>query len=154
MNRWIGGVLSGVVVIAVLVGGCGEGSDASSGLTKAEFAEQADAVCAKRKKEWQGALVSYKKELKAKEALNKPAVQLEIADELLRDSMLPALSDQLQGLEELEAPEGSETQVKKMLQALSGGISEVEDKGVKALSEAAFATFEQQAKALGVACPL
>ena len=154
MNRWIAAILPGAVVVAVLVGGCGGGSEASSGPTKAEFAEQADAVCAKRKREWQGALVSYKKEVRAEGAQNKPAIQLELADELLRDPMLPALEDQLERLEKLEAPEGNEAQAKKMLRALSGAIREVEDKGVKALSEAAFASFEKQAKALGVTCPL
>lgn len=141
-------------MIAVLLGGCGQGSDASSSLTKAEFAERADAVCAKRKKQWQDALVSYKKEVEAEGAQNKPAVQLEIADEVMRDSMLPALEDQLDQLEKLEVPEGSETGAKKMLQALSGGIREVESEGVKALVEAEFTTFEEEAKALGVTCPL
>jgi hypothetical protein len=153
VNRWIGGVLLGAVVIAVLVGGCGEGSEASSTLTKAEFVEQADAVCAKRKKEWQDAVVSYEKAVRAKGAQEKPAVQREIADELMRDSMLPALDDQLEQLEELGAPEGSDTQVEKMLQALSGGIRKAEDEGVKALLTE-FATFEKQAKALGLTCSL
>ncbi|HEY5942168.1 MAG TPA: hypothetical protein VIT89_04825 [Solirubrobacterales bacterium] len=141
-------------MIAALFGGCGEGSEASSSLTKAEFVKQADAVCAKRKTEWQDAVVSYEKEVRAKGAQEEPAVQREIADELMRDSMLPALKGQLEQLEKLEAPEGSETQVKKMLQALSGAIRKVEDEGAKALSEATFATFEEQADTLGVTCPL
>ena len=155
MNRWIGGVLLGVVAIALLVGGCGEGSEASSSLTKAEFVKQADAACAERKEKWKGALASYRKEVKAKGVENELEAQLEIANELVRDSLLPALNSQLEQLEELGVPEGSsEKQYEKMLQALSSGSRDLEDKGAEALAESKFATFEKHAQALGVSCPL
>jgi hypothetical protein len=147
-------VVLGAVVIAVLVSGCGGGSDSSSSLTKAEYAEQADAICAERKKEWQASLASYQKEVEDKKATNDPEVQKEVAEGVLKDSMLPALSKQLEGLEELNAPQSIEKQVDKMLKSLSAGIEKIEKDGVESLVESGFAEFGEDAKAAGVTCPL
>jgi hypothetical protein len=152
--RWIGGVLSGVAVLAMLAGGCGEGSETSSNLTKAEFVEQADAACAKRKKEWQKAAAAYAKEIEAKGAEGTPAVQRQVAEGTLRESLLPAFKDQLEQLENLGAPVGREKQVDKMLRTLATGIRELEDKGLERLLETKLATFDKQAKPLGITCSL
>ncbi|HYH53190.1 MAG TPA: hypothetical protein VD761_03585 [Solirubrobacterales bacterium] len=146
------GILSGVVVLALLAGGCGDGT--SSGLTNAEFVEQANAVCSERKKEWKSAVASYGRTVEAEGAEDEPAAQREIAKKMLSDSMLPALNSQQQRLEELEVPEGSERQILGMLQALSEGIRDIEGDGLKALYRDGFAAFEQRAAALGISCPL
>ena len=154
MYRWISGVVLGMVVLAAFVSGCGGGSDTSSSLTKAEYVKQADAICAERKKEWDASLASYQQEVKEKKATNDPEVQREVAEGVLQDSMLPALSDQLDSLEELDAPEAIEKQADKMLKSLSAGIQELEEKGVESLLESGFAEFGEDAKAAGVTCPL
>lgn len=152
MYRWIGGLVVGIVVLAALVSGCGEDSATSSSLTKAEFVQQANAICAKRKQAWQTALVSYKKEVKARNAENELEAQVEIAERLMEESMLPALQEQLQSLEKLGAPEGSEKQVEKMLQNLSKGLKGVEKAGVKDLASVELTDFEDEAKDLGITC--
>jgi len=138
----------------MLIGGCGEGSEASSNLTKAEFVEQADAVCAKREKIWREAGASYAKEIEAKGAANTPVVQREILATTLEDTLLPALDDQREELEGLGSPQGREDQVEKMLETLSTGIHELEDKGLEAVPQTQLATFQKQAESLGVTCPI
>jgi hypothetical protein len=150
--RWIGGLVIGIVVFAALVSGCGEDSATSSSLTKAEFVKQANAICAKRKQAWQTGLASYEKEVKAQNAENEIEAQVEIAEGVMKESMLPALQEQLKSLEGLSAPEGSEKQVAKMLQNLSKGLKRVEKAGVKDMASVELTNFEDEAQKLGVTC--
>jgi hypothetical protein len=142
-----------VVVMLGTVGiGCGGGGDESSSLTKAEYVKQADSICAERKKEWEETTASYKKEVEAKKAESNPDLQKELLEEALTDSMLPALEQQLESLEGLSAPEGKEKQVEKMLASFSKQLDSI--KVPTDLLETGFTEFEEEAKGLGVSCPL
>lgn len=152
LYRWIGGIVVGIMVLAVGAG-CGGGGDSST-VTKAEFTKQANAICAKRKKEWQTTLASYEKKVQDRNASQNIEAQKEIAEELLDESMLPALQGQLEALEELGAPEGEEKQVETWLADLSKGVKEVEKNGVESLSAGDFNDFAKGSKELGVTCPL
>jgi hypothetical protein len=152
LYRWIGGIVVGIMVLTVGAG-CGSGGDSST-VTKAEFTKQANAICAKRKKEWQTTLASYEKEVKEKNVTGNVKAQTEIAEDLLDESMLPALQGQLEGLEDLGAPEGKEKQVEKWLDDLSKGVEQVEKNGVKSLVATGFEDFAKSSKELGVTCPL
>jgi hypothetical protein len=155
LNRWIGGLVIGVVVLAALVGGCGEDNATSSSLTKAEFVKQADALCAERQKEWKTALASYNQQVQERNATNKLQVQEEIATNLLDEEMIPAVSKQLEAMEELPAPEGDEEQVSKMLDTLSKEIEKVESEKnpVYGLAKSRnFEGFEKEAKKYGLNC--
>jgi hypothetical protein len=145
-------VVLGVVVLAAVLGGCGGGSDSSSSLTKAEYVKQADAICAERKKEWTGATASYEKEAKEKKAESDPKLQKKLIEEVLTDTMLPALEKQLESLEDLGAPEGKEKQVEKMLASFSKQLDTI--KTPTDLLETGFTEFEEEAEDLGVECPL
>ncbi len=152
LYRWIGGIVVGIVVLTAGAG-CGSGGDSST-VTKAEFTKQANAICAKRKKEWQTTLAGYEKEVQDKKATGNIKVQKEIAEGLLDESMLPALQGQLESLEDLGAPEGKEKQVEKWLADLSKGIEQVEKNGVESLTATGFEDFGKSSKELGVTCPL
>ena len=142
----------GCVVLVGIVSGCGGGGGES--LTKAEYTKQADEICATRKKEWKSDLAAYEKEVVEKKATNDPEAQKELAEVVLKDSMLPALQTQLEQLEELEAPEEIEAEAEKMVKSLASGVEGVEEGGVESLVGSGFAKFGKEAKALGVTCPL
>jgi hypothetical protein len=155
VNRWIGGLVVGVVALAALVGGCGEDNATSSSLTKAEFVKQADALCAKRHKEWQTALASYNQEIEKRNAASKLQVQEEVAGDLLEKEMIPAVHKQLEGMESLPAPEGDEAKVSKMLDTLSQELDKVESNKnvVYGLAKSHnFEGFEEEAKKYGLSC--
>jgi hypothetical protein len=145
--------VAAAALVAVLVSGCGGDSEAAT-LTKAEYVKQADAICAERKKEWTSDLASYKKKVKEENASSDPDKQAELAEDVLDESLLPALQKQLESLEELGPPAGKEKQVDKMLKSLSNGIENIEKGGLKALVSEGFEDFAGEAKALGVNCPL
>lgn len=142
----------GVVVLAAAVAGCGGGSDTSSDLTKAEFVKQANAICAERHKEWQASIADYKKKVTEENVSEGSAAQKELVEELVQDSMVPALSDQLRALEELGAPEAIEDQVDKMIKRLSKAIEGFEENGAKSLGERDYPNFIYAARAIGVTC--
>ena len=152
MYRLIGGVLLGVVVLAALVGGCGEGSEASSGLSQEDFTQEAEAICSDGKVERQTALAGFYKEVKDNEAKSKSFDQAELAQKLLYQSFLPSMNQQLQELEDLGAPEGDEEQIAKMLGTLSTEIKSVEDGGLGTFIDDGFAGFESEARAYGFTC--
>jgi transketolase len=146
-----------VAVAVVMLGavgiGCGGGGDeTSASLTKAEYVKQADAICAERKMEWKEALASYQKKVNEQKAENDQVVQKKLVEEAVTDSMLPALEQQLESLEELGSPEGKEKQVEKMLASFSKELESV--KTPTDLLETGFTDFEEEAKDLGVSCPL
>ncbi len=140
--------MAAAVAVAVL-SGCGGDSEAAS-LTKAEYVEQANEICAERKQEWDSALASYRKE--AQNAGDNVKLQRELAEKALADSMLPALKQQLESFEDLGAPEGKEKQAEKMVKSLSEAVQEIEKKGTQAVGEYALFDFEKEAEALGVNC--
>jgi hypothetical protein len=153
--RWISGVAVAVVMLGVVGIGCGGGGDdTSSSLTKAEYVKQADAICAERKKDWQTALTAYRKEDEKKNAVGNRKVEKELAENVLDDSMLPALETQLESLEDLGAPEGKEKQAEKMVDSLAKWVQGIEKGGTTAVFDGGSADFEEEAKELGVTCPL
>ncbi|HEX6782932.1 MAG TPA: hypothetical protein VF125_13030 [Solirubrobacterales bacterium] len=153
MYRRIMGVVLGVAVIAVLASGCG-GGDSTDTVTKAEFVEQGKEICAKRKKDWTAALASYEKKVVEEKATQDSEVQEEIATGILKEKMVPAMEVQLQEFEDLGTVEGSEKQSEKMLKTLSVAVAELENKGIGGLRESKYTTFEEEAKELGLTCPI
>jgi hypothetical protein len=141
-----------VAVVAILVSGCGGDSGTASdsaSLSQAEYVKEGNKICAERKKAWDAGVASYEKEVKAK----KGADPREIAEQALDESIIPALSQELEAFEELGAPVGKEKQVNKFLKNLSKPIQNVEKEGVDGITEAGFGKVAQEAKALGLTCP-
>lgn len=153
MYRWIGALIIGMAALAVLASGCGEDSATSSSLTKAEFVDQAGAICAQREKEWQQSLASYNKQIEEKNAESDLKAQEEIAVVLMEKEMLPAVKNQIEKLKELPAPEGDEAKISKMVNGLSEELSKVEKEGLYAFAKSlSFQDFEQEAKKYGFEC--
>jgi hypothetical protein len=146
-------VVLGVVVLAAVLGGCGGGSDSSSSLTKAEYVKQADAICTERHDEVQASIAAFKNKVEEGRVSEGSEKQKEMIEKLVQESMVPALSDQLQALEQLETPETIEAEVNKMLKSLSKAIKGFEEDGIASLSEGGYTDFAYAAKDIGVTCP-
>ncbi len=137
-----------VVVGAVVVGGCGGGgedtAEATATLSKAEFTQQAHAVCTKDRKDREAVLTRFYKQGKPNEARFKA---------LLEDSLLPRLRAELKALEGLAAPEADQEAVDQMLQTFNRNLEEIEEGGIKVAGDyALFSNFEKEAKAYGFDC--
>lgn len=112
-----------VLLALVLATGCG-GDDSEASITKAEFIEQANAVCKKVLKAKAGVvneeLAQRKKEGKSLELDQKAASKLIAV-------ALPPISETPEELEELGAPEGEEEKVEAMIVSFDKGLAEMEE---------------------------
>ena len=109
--------------IAALVAGCGDdkestesgGSD-SPPLTKAEFLEQGNAVCAEGNEAIDAAAAD----------LNQNSPQQEI-EAFASETLVPEVQKQIDGLSELSPPEGDEAQVEAIIEAAQEANDQVEE---------------------------
>jgi hypothetical protein len=131
-----------VAAIAVLVGGCGGGSDstgtagtgggaeaksgngsaaeAASSLSKSEFVEKADAICNRDKRQGLAEMSTYVKEKGAESA--SPQAKIALLREALQAVFLPKVQDQIDEIRALGAPQGDEQEVEAFLAALQEGL--------------------------------
>jgi hypothetical protein len=116
-------MLVGVAALAVLVVGCGGGDDSSSEetLTKAQYVNEATAICSQGGKETAKELSVY---LKKNNLAQPNEAQAGKAIEVV---VLPAFRSQVEELSELQAPEGDEAQIESMLQSLETGLDDGAD---------------------------
>ncbi|HKO38922.1 MAG TPA: hypothetical protein VJU14_11205 [Solirubrobacterales bacterium] len=153
MSRRIVGMLLLAGVAGLLVTGCGGGDDASADVTKAQFTQEAEAVCAERKKEWDAEVATFNDEIQKDGGKISIKEQERKSEVLFVETLLPVLKTELEALEDLDAPTADEEQVEKMLQSRAEAIEQLEDKGVKALfTKNPMKTFENEAKAYGLSC--
>ncbi|HEX7279591.1 MAG TPA: hypothetical protein VF255_08225 [Solirubrobacterales bacterium] len=145
------GVVAVLVMGAALVAGCGDDGEASSGVTKAEFTKEAEAVCNERQEACETEGESFvKRNEEADPVTNKEAVERSKA--FFRTAALPLFEEELTALEELEVPEADEAQVEKMLQSRSRGVEKLDEGGLEAMLGEPFEEFEKEAKAYGLNC--
>lgn len=145
-----------VAISGALVAGCGGDSEASADVTRAEFVQEADAVCAERKKDWDAAAAAYTKENAAavENGVSFPE-QRKRTEAFFEESLLPLLQAELQELEDLEVPAADEKKVSKMLSSRSQDIEKLEEEGVEIVASGkVFKTFEKEAEALGIDCAM
>lgn len=136
----------GVVALALVLLGCGSsgsGSNSSAtnasadaGTTKAQFIQQAEAVCAKSARERQAAIAAWKKQSPGEGSL----------EEGLTEIVAPALTEEAEALRALEPPKGQQAEVTKMIENLSTGSSAVEEGS----SGPGIAKFANEAAAYGL----
>lgn len=161
MNRWILGLVAGAISLVMAVG-CGGGDDSTTvTVTKAEFTKQANAVCAKAKKQREAAIAETDEkyyEIEGQDVSGKPAnipLERKIGEENLNQNLLPSMKEQVASMEEIGLPEGGEAKVSKMLASYSAGIEELEEKGLEALLGAeTLYDFQEEAEDFGLDCPL
>lgn len=122
-KRLVTMLLAGVAALAVL-GGCGGGgeddqTDQTTALTKAQFIEQADAICTKTNEEYVAEYEEFAKENGIKKGERPSKSQnLEVAEAIF----LPNAQVRLEALQELDPP-GKEEEFKAFLKATEEAIA-------------------------------
>ncbi|MGC1166548.1 MAG: hypothetical protein WA862_10610 [Solirubrobacterales bacterium] len=118
-------LLAGVMAIAAVVAGCGGSDDSTETvvLTKAEFIEQGDAICAKGSKQ----IEEEADEFAADNDIDTSNPSKEEQEEVITTVVAPALQTQADEITELGAPDGEEERVTAIIEALEAGAQELED---------------------------
>ncbi len=126
------GSCAAALVIALAVAGCGSDDDGSSGdastdITKEEFVTQANAICKSSNEAIEAA---------SEEAFSsgKQPTQAE-AEEFITATVIPEVEGQLDGIRELDIPEGEEDAVNEILDAADAGVEEVKADPISATTE-------------------
>jgi hypothetical protein len=133
LNKRLIAVIAGALAIALVVVGCGGGSDDEAPpISKAELIKKGDAICEKGGGKAQTKLNSYVKENKIAKGQEPTDAQF---TEISEDILVPAIEVQIDEIRALGAPDGDEEQVEEMLDVLQEGIEGAEDDPVKAVKE-------------------
>jgi hypothetical protein len=141
--RWTIAAL--LVAAAALIGGCGDDEEGESGgasdsgsLTKAEYLEQGNAICAK-----------YNKQLDQLFPQIPGAPGSASFDSFTEQQIIPILETQIESVEALPAPEGDEEEVDAIFTAANEGLETVKD-DPSALAGDAFNEANQLANEYGL----
>lgn len=141
--------LVGVVCLAAVIVGCGSSSSGSSGdeLTKAEYVEQANAICrraaAKRDADVQEV---YKTQQQSGEK-----VDASFGEDLVLKVALPPLSQMTDDLAALGDPDPGSDEAAEVVEAYEAGITRIEEEPAKILKGTdAFAGARKKAEAFGL----
>jgi len=130
----IAALLTAVLVLGAIAAGCGEDdSDSTATVTKAQFLKQGNAICAAGNKELDEEFEAFNEDGHLKE--NQQPSDAE-AEEIADTILLPAVTEQLDELRELDAPEGEEEQVDEILSEAESAVEEVEDDPASIVTEA------------------
>lgn len=121
MGRGLIAILLGVFAIALVGAGCGGGDDStSSGLSKAQFVKQGDAICAKAETKKNSDLeTAFKEGSKGGKPLSKSFER-----QLVIEVALPPIVTMTEELAALGAPDGDGEAI---VSAFEDGISAIED---------------------------
>lgn len=106
-----------VVGLAVVWSGCGGSSDAA--LTKQEFIEQADAICAKADKEQTSAL-----ELLGKSLTGNPS-SAKNQERIVKGGLVP-VQQEAEEIAELSPPKGDEAEVAAIVEGIEEAVKKTE----------------------------
>jgi hypothetical protein len=115
-------ILMAVAALALAALGCG-GSDDEESLTKAEFAKQGKAICAKEVKKLEAEIAAFNKE--------NPKANKAEGNEFFEDKVLPHFQAEVDQLSDLPAPSGDEDEIAAMLDSLEKGIEAGDGAGAK-----------------------
>lgn len=128
-------LVAALAVISMIVAGCGGSDDStdSSGLTKAEFLKQGNAICAKGNKEIEKGFEEFGTENGLE---NKQPSKAQLT-EAIETVVLPAVSDQVEGIEGLEPPSGEEAKVEEITDAAAEAVEKGEEDPVALTTEKA-----------------
>ena len=114
-------VLVGLAGVGLLAA-CGD-DGGSEPLTKAEFIEQGDVICAEGEEEAQVEAEEFAEE----NEIDSENPTQEQAEEAVAAVFVPSLRKQAEELSELAPPEGEEEQVEAIVSALEGAVEELEE---------------------------
>lgn len=127
-----------LLVVGSLAAGCGSSSDSTATLTKSQFLTQANAICSKGNRQ----LASAEKTLgtQASSSQFKSYVANEWA---------PAVQDQIDGIEALDAPSADQHTVSNMLEIAQQDLNKVKSDPTSLTNES-FASFAKLAHPYGL----
>lgn len=123
-----------VFALAAVAAGCGGGddsSDTSATLTKAEFIEQADAICVKGNE----AIETEVEEFAEDNDVDTENPTKEQQEEVIATVVAPGTRAQVEEISELGAPSGDEETIEAMVESVETGSEELEDDPAKLLGE-------------------
>jgi len=110
-----------VAALALAAAGCGSGGDSTTTVTKAQFVKQVNALCLEREKERSEAVQNIVKSLK-------PGAQLSDARQtkMVTAIIVPNYEKMIANVKSLDAPEGDQAEVEKILKAMEEALKKVE----------------------------
>jgi hypothetical protein len=120
-------LLAAAAVVAILVAGCGGGSDSTgstSSLTKAEFVKQGNAICAKGNKAIEEGFENWVKENHLKQ--NQQPTKAELAA-VSEEVLIPNVQTELEEIRALGLPSEGGGEADKLLKAAEKGLEEGEE---------------------------
>jgi hypothetical protein len=128
-------VLVTLAAISMIVAGCGGSDDTtdSSGSTKAQFLKQGNAICAEGNKEIEKGFEEFETENGLE---NKQPSKAQLT-EAIETVVLPAVSNQVEGIEGLEPPSGEEAKVEAITDAAAEAVEKGEEDPAALTSEKA-----------------
>ena len=145
MKVQIGGAAA---VLAIAAIGCGSGGDSTeAALTKAQFIKRGDAICT----------AAQAKKTKAVQAWGeKPANKgktladwsLKELSQVYSSVALPPIKEAADELAALSPPAG-DAQAQKLVKALDSAVESVEEKPIRAIKDAPYASADRMAQAYG-----
>jgi hypothetical protein len=136
----------GIVAVGLLALGCGtsgEDGDTVEALTKAEFVERAEGVCADAIKRRKAAAAIWQKEHPAN------LVQADL-DDAYREVIAPSIAKQAAALEALPPPRNDEAKLERMVKHLSRAGKRIAKEGTSAARGADVAAYLQEATKYGL----
>ena len=151
MNRLIA-VFAALAAVALIVTGCGSDNsttDTTASLTKAEFLKQGNAICAAGNKEIN---TEFEKFFEENEFSKKNQPTQADFEEGAEEIVIPSIRNQIDELEELEAPEGEEEKYEALFENAEAQLEKGEEDPSLLTDENndLFAGVNKEAKALGL----
>ena len=145
MSKRLIALLAGVMAIAIVAAGCGSSSDDTDTvvvLTKTEFIEQGDAICAKGSKQ----IEKEADEFAEDNDVDTENPTKEDQEEVITTVVGPALQTQADELSALGTPEGEEDTIAAIVDALEAGAAELEDNPGSLLEESGTGPLDEAEK--------
>lgn len=127
MSKRFVALLAALAALALIVAGCGGGSDSTettSALSKAEFVKQGNAICAKGSKEIEEGFEKFGKEHGFSEKKEPSEAELEEAVETI---VIPGIRKQVDGIRALGTPTEEGAEAEAVLDAAEEGLEKGEE---------------------------
>jgi ABC-type Fe3+-citrate transport system substrate-binding protein len=129
---------AGILVVALVVAGCGGGGDETSTntISKAVFIKKGNAICQKGSERMVVSFTSFLE--KEKSSVKHPSQATK--EELVGEALVPSVKREIKEFEALGAPSGDEDRVGEIIKALEEGLETAESnpEAVVSSSDAVF----------------
>jgi hypothetical protein len=140
-------LVGAVLAFALIVVGCGDDDDTSTvALTKAQFVKEGNAICKAGNEEINSEFEKFADENNVNQRKQPTDAQLE---EIAEEFLLPSISEQIEEVRALGAPEGEEDAVNAFLDNAEAEVEEIEG-DPSLLAEDTFVEVNKEARALGL----